>query len=67
MKSALVATFAALAVLSVPVECAEKVQLALYSEALCNGCIYYANSALNKAMNEVTYSAMLTLLNAINT
>ena len=54
MSSALIVVVAALAVLSATAECAEKVQLALYSEALCNGCIYYANSALNKAMNEAS-------------
>jgi len=52
-SSALVVVAAAIAVLSTTAECAEKVQLALYSEALCNGCIYYANSAL-KAMNEAS-------------
>ena len=53
MNSALIVTFAALAVLSAPAECAEKVQLGFYSESLCPDCIYYANEALDKAINEV--------------
>lgn len=43
-----------LAVLSVHVQCAEKVQLGFYSESLCPDCIDFANGPLEKAMNEAS-------------